>query len=251
MAYRVTQRTSLTANYGYGVAGEAGRQDRFVSHNLGGGVSYQLARGIALRAGYQYGEARYGTSDEPVLNQSIDAGVDYNRSLSFSRRTSLSFSTGSAATRTENGTQFRATGDATLQHEIGRSWSASLGYRRGVTLSESWREPVMSDSAAVTFGGMINRRMQFASMLQGALGSVGSQSSGGTFDNYYATSNLSIALTRFMQAGVSYSYYHHRFDQSVVLPVGAEPLSERQSVSANISLWAPLLQRSRRPNAPR
>jgi hypothetical protein len=246
-SHQLSQRTSASANYGYRVATEAGQGDLFVRQSAGGGISYALARGLSLRAGYGYSEARHPDDAEPLVNHSIDAGITYGRALSFSRRTSLSFGTGSSGTTNGSGSlHMRATGNATLLHEIGRTWRAAVAYGRGVILNESWREPVMSDSLSVMVSGLVTRRVQFTSLVQGALGTVGTNHDAGAFDNYYATSSLSTAFTRFMKASVSYSYYHHRFDEGVLLPAGAPRTASRQSVSANISLWAPVFQRVRR-----
>jgi hypothetical protein len=54
-----------------------------------------------------------------------------------------------------------------------------------------------------------------------------------------------------MSVGVSYSYYHHQFDETALLPSGFLRSVDRQSVRAVANLWAPLFQRVRRANASR
>ena len=54
-----------------------------------------------------------------------------------------------------------------------------------------------------------------------------------------------------MNFGVSYSIFRYSFEEGVVLPVGVPYSVNRQSVRATISVWAPLLNTSRRANAAR
>ena len=211
-----------------------------------------------MRAGYGLGRARYANSDpagpsgDVIYNHSIDGGVDYNKALSFSRRTTLSFQTGSSAVGDGNGgrLRFRLTGGATLNHEIGRTWVASAGYSRRTLFHETWGQPVFSD--ALTFGvsGQVSRRLQFMSVGQTAIGEVGASNTPG-FSTNAATSTLSYAATRFINLNMTYGYYRYRFDEGVLLPAGAPRTMDRQSIRATVTLWAPLYQRTRRPDAAR
>ena len=214
--------------------------------------SHEISKGLGLRVGYAHREARYPGIDaeRPVVWQSWDVGVDYSRALSFSRRTKLAFSTGSSAIGDSEGTQYRLTGHATLTREIGRTWDASLAYSRDAGFYEGFAEPFFSDSLTASFGGLINRRVQFRAAAGGMVGSVG-LSGGQNYDTYFATASLSHGLTRFLGLGTEYFYYRYQFDAGVRLPVGMSSETNRHGVRAYISLWAPLLHRARRPDAPR
>src|SRR5688572_13513443 len=127
-------RSSMTVEYGY-------RQTQF--KDSGEGFRWQLANGrfrhnvtrnAALRLGYGYSEAQNSldTAGRTIVNQIIDAGVDYNKALSFSRRTTLRFGTGSTLTSESGERHFLFTGGAGLTREIGRTWSATASYDRGI-----------------------------------------------------------------------------------------------------------------------
>src|SRR5690606_25195834 len=109
----------------------------------------------------------------------------------------------------------------------------------------------MSDALTGGLGGLITRRIQFTSIVHGAIGNIGAARSAPGFDSVHGSATLSVALSRFMSAGVVYSYYHHRFDERVALPLGALSSMDRQSVRASISVWAPLFQRLRSGDASR
>ena len=214
--------------------------------------THEVSRGLGLRLGYRYNEGRYpAAADAGTLQwRTWDVGVDYAKALSFSRRTQLSFATGTSAVVDADRTHYRFTGEARLNREIGRTWNATASYRRGVDFVEAFREPFLSDGFSVGFGGMLNRRLQFGSAVGGALGSVGVGAEK-NYDTYYASATLSYGLTRYMGLGTDYFFYRYRFDQTVLLPPGMSPHTNRQGVRVYLSLWAPLIHRARRPDAPR
>jgi hypothetical protein len=155
----------------------------------------------------------------------------------------VSFGTGTAATRTHEALRYHVVGDAHLNHEIGRTWNAYATYARRVMLRESFDEPVLANTATAGLKGLFTRRLQFNFIAQAALGEVGEDRNGNKFDSYYANSSLTYSVTRFMSVGVTYSYYRHRAGEDVSLPVGYPREFDRQSVRANVNLWAPLFQR--------
>ena len=251
MSYQLTSRTSLSGGINYRAA-ESGLADLgdFTRRSAGAGISHSIGRGLAVRLGYSYGIARYGTS-RTIETHGLDIGVDYNRALSISRHTTLSFSTGSTATSSAETRQFRFNGGARLHHEIGRSWNAWLAYGRQVLVHETWTEPVMADAMTAGLGGLITRRLQFSATAQGGLGTIGAAANAPGFDSLAGRATLSMAITRFMNLGVAYSYYHHRFDSHAVVPTNIRASMDRHSVSASVNLWAPLVTRGRRTNASR
>jgi hypothetical protein len=90
-------------------------------------------------------------SGRPRVLHNVQAGINYGRPLSISRRTSFSFSTGSAIAVRDDlsnpdaapATTARLTGNASLTHELGRTWTARATYRRGLTLPRRLRRRVL------------------------------------------------------------------------------------------------------------
>jgi hypothetical protein len=242
---QLSRRTTFSSMYSYGGREPLGEIGRFDRHSAAGSLSRTIGRGLALQLGYRYSQAQYG-SDGRHENHIIDAGVNYDRALSFSRRTTLSFSTGTSASRVEpsGSLRYRLTGAARLSHEIGRTWVASLSYDRGLRFTESWLEPLFTDSASAGLNGFFNRRVQ-AHLVGRWVRGVGQQDGGEGIENYSASAGLSFAISRYVNSGVNYSYYVHEFGSSVVLPPGYARDFERRSIRAYVSLWAPLFQRSR------
>jgi hypothetical protein len=244
---QLTRRQTFSMSYGYRGREPVAQAGRFDSHSAGADLRYAVSNGLNLRFGYGYTVAYYG--DRQFEGHVIDAGVDYNRALSFSRRTTLSFGTGSTATRRarNDSLRFRLNGSARLNHEIGRSWNATIAYNRGLVFLETWPEPVFSDSASAGVGGLISRRVTTQVSARWVRGRGYFNPDGDQLETYGGGAVVSVAITRYISTGVTYSYYLHDFADRVTLAPGLPTKLERQSVRAYVSMWVPLFQSSRRP----
>ena len=228
--------------------------DRDLETQSGAGrFTLGLARGLGLRLGYGYSEGRTATlaSDDAIRNHTIDAGVDFSRSLSFSRRTTLTFGTGSSVIVENDRSHYQVIGNARLNREIRRTWHAALAYDRNVGFLETFSEPVFSDSASVSVGGLINRRTQFHAGTALSVGEVGLSGADNGYNSYTTSIGVDFGLTRHVSLAVNYSLYSYSFAGGVTLPTGLSSDMRRQSVQAQVQLWSPLFQRARRPDASR
>lgn len=247
--HRISNRTSFSVGIGnrQSAGGDIGGQ-RETSVNAG--FSVALAKGLAWRAGYSISEIAYDLGAERARYRShgFGGGLDFDRALSLTRRTTLRFSTSMVGTqRTGEPIQLGMTGAAVLQHEIGRTWSASLSAGRSLHFIHVLREPLYHDQVSVGFGGLVNRYVQFNS---GASYSVGRLALGGQRGARAAsaTAGLTIGLSRSLAVGVNYLYYDHSYRASIALPTGTARSVERHGVRVYLSVWAPIFHRDRRPD---
>jgi len=97
---------------------------------------------------------------------------------------------------------------------------------------------------------LLTRRWQLQASAHALVGEMGF-GSGRKMDQYRGSVTLSTALNRFMNIGVDYAYYRYLFDSAVELEPGVPHEINRQSIRAHLSLWAPLMNRSRTANASR
>jgi opacity protein-like surface antigen len=252
LSQRVSRRGSLGFTYHRQVSDFASATSDYTSSGGGAGYTHTISKGLSLRAGYGYSESSSDSEGavEPVRVHSIDAGVNFNRALSFSKRTTLSFSTGSSGVADASGTRYYITGGAQLQRELGRTWAAAAGYSRNVQFVDAVRRPVLSDGATLSFGGLINRRLQFNSSASVSF-AHSTTGEGDEFDTYLAAAGLSYALTRYVSLDVNYTFYRYKFAETAVVPPGFDPETKRQAIRGTVSLWAPIFQRARRPDAAR
>ena len=129
--------------------------------------------------------------------------------------------TGSTAIMDENQEfHYFLTGNVNLLREIGRTWSLSLNYARAVTYVDTVQQPVVSDSVVLSFGGLINRRLQFASAVGTSIGRVGLTGQANGFDNYYANASMTMGLTRNAGVGLNYGYFRFGYDNEIELDFG-------------------------------
>lgn len=254
--HRLSSRATISADYSAQLRDKTTFSDKYLRHRVGGVYTYTIARGVALRAGYHYDDVDYGLAGRHFRNHGIDAGIDYARTLSFSRRTSLSFHSGTSAVSSGDTTNtnytFTLTGGANLNHEFGRTWNANASYDRGINVDPTWGNLVRSDSASAAVGGLITRRLSLSSSVRASIGTVGSVATDDNgFETYYGDASLGYAVGRHISVGVSYAYYRHRFDRDVLIPLDFSNTFNRHSVRAFVSVWAPIVQRARRPHAAR
>jgi hypothetical protein len=250
LSQALTRRMNLSFNYaGNRTRSDSGTRD-FSADSAGGHLSIALSKGLALRLGYGYTGGTDGNGQR-FYNRVIDAGLDFNRALSLSRRMTLSFSTGFAAITYASQTEYTALGHITLDREIGRSWTASVSYRRDLSMSSTLREPVLYDSAMFALRGLLGRRLAFDSSVGVSLGDVGASQTNNNFHNYYALIGLTYGMTRLIGLGVDYLYYHYLFDGGVILPTGLAEWADRQTILVSAKLWFPLLERARKVNVTR
>jgi hypothetical protein len=249
--HQVSRRSTLSGNYSYRFSNATDSRPAFSYHNFAGRYGYNIGRGLAARVGYGYGEGRYEGNPRRVPLHSLDLGVDYNRSLSFSRRTTLTFGSGSSAVTVEGNTQFGIIGSARLVREIGRSWNASLQYGRNVQVVETWQQPLFTDGVSVEFGGLMTRRLQFHSSVRGSLGHVGRDTEATRVETYSGAAGLGYAFSRSLRLSADYLYYRYELGRDAAVLPNAPGQLNQQSARVTLSVWAPVFTRTRRGDASR
>ena len=248
----VSRRGSLSVNYQRQLSDFKSADRDFSSHGGGARFSLGLSRGLGIRIGYGYTDALFSARGEgAVQGHNIDVGFDYSRPLSFSRRTTVSFGSGSAIIRDRDRNHYRLLANGTISHEIGRTWNASVAYARTAGFVEALSGPVFSDAVTLAYGGMISRQLQLLSRASASVGDFTFTGAPSGFDTFTGSVGLTYGLTRNLGLGLQYSYYRYDFDQGAPLPTGVARNMDRQSLQANVNLWMPVVHRARREDASR
>ena len=221
LSRRLGSRSDLSVNYGYRRLFYLSEESAFRDseyHTAGIHYSRGLTRYATMRAGYQYTRSvLIDGGQEPTSFHNIDLGVNYARALSLSRRTTFSFSTGAAAVT--SGTvasdsplfdriRFTAIGNASLEHEIGRTWTLDANYARGLDYEPTLGQPYLHDTASVGLVGLLARRLDFSSEIRYTSASIGLTSR--NYSSWVATSQLRGAIVGSLAAFASYYYYWYR-----------------------------------------
>ena len=252
LSHAISRR--ISASLGYSASrSPAGTYGAYVAQSVGGGLNWTLAKGLSLHGGYTYGQTEYGTGADRLFYEThqIDAGLGFDRALSLTRRTSLSFNTGTSIIQDQYSTHYGITGNIAITHEIGRSWAATAAIDRDVSFMRTFNQPVFSDSFSAGLGGMIDRHLQFQSGFGTALGKVGFGVGDTGFSNFYTSAGLRYGLSQNIGLTLDYGYYWYDYGRDVTLPKGVPSKIGRQSVRAGISYSTPIFRQARRPHASR
>ena len=206
-----------------------------------GRFQHRVTRALGFHLGYGQDEARYTfETGSPVLNQTIDVGLDYGDTLSFARRTALSFSTSTSATRFNQETHYRLNGTAMLTRGLGRTWSTWLGYVRATDFAAGFRAPLLSDSVSVGLGGQLASRLKWSSSAGLTRSAIGFSTPSDVFTTYMGTSKLDLAMTRLLAVYGQYTYYRYQVPNgSTALQLS--PTFARQAVTFGFSMWVPII----------
>ena len=242
---RVTRRSSLNFSYGASQYRYVVDNSQMTAVNFGGGYSYNLTRYATFRLGYHEMNADYpmfvDSSLRTFRQRSLDAGVNYSRPLSRSRRTTVSFGSGTSAIEHGPETFYTMTGDAGLQHQMGRTWRLGALYARGLGVVGGFAEPFFSDAVNVNIRGNLLRRVRMNAMAGFANGDVGLGSRAQNFRSFQSSGRLEWALHE--QVGIfgGYSYYQYAFEEGARLP-GVPSEFARHSVRAGMIFRFPIVQ---------
>jgi hypothetical protein len=243
------ERSSFEVDYSYARSRTSSRASALETQRAGGTFRHGVTRNLSVHLAYHYRRTDYPGRDGRALFDTHDAnaGVDFNRPLSLTRRTLLTFTTGSSAFSVQSRTQYRAFGNARLTHEIGRTWGLGVTYSRNIGFVDTFDQPIMYDSVSVGVSGLLTRRLQLSTGARGSNGRVGLASVDNRYRTYMGSTTLTTTLTRTIGVSAEYFYLRYRFDGGAALPLAVGRDGERQGVRGYLTLWAPVFSRARRP----
>jgi hypothetical protein len=242
----LSSRSTFTADTGYRIANAPG--DVYDLQVVRGGVAYtrQYTRNTNVRIGYTYNESTYGgRGGRKAIVNGLDLGGGYRRALSFSRRTTVSFTGGFGMITQENPgvdpvRYLRATGNVGVQHEFKRTWTFLANYDRGVQFVELFPDPFFVDSAAASVTGLFSRRLEFSGRAVYANGQMQLNTNGNDYRSYGAMTDFTYAFSAIWALSANYSYFNYDFGSRTALPPGLAPAQKRQSVRLGLRVWMPV-----------
>jgi hypothetical protein len=210
----------------------------------------QLNRSFGVHAGYGRERIRQSAlPDASFIYELIDVGIDFNRQLSLSRRTSLAFTTETAAVkRPLTGRRYRLNGHASLTKHFARTWRASAGVTRNTEFIPGFFEPLFTDAVNAMFSGMLSMRAEWQTTFSAGKGRFGFDNDG-RYTTSHMTSRLNWALTRHLGIYGQYSVYYYKLPPTPTGFVLPNQLS-RQAFAVGLNTWIPILNKVRAPRDP-
>ena len=190
-----------------------------------------------------------GGNGQPPMMHNVNAGVNYSRALSFSRRTSLSFGTGSAVVMSDNlqdplrpsRTRVRLLANANLVHEMGRTWTAELAYVRGLQSRDGFGELYFSDAVSTTVQGLVSRRLSVSSSAAWSVSTLDRPGRGG-HNSLSASAQATYALTPYLGLYTRYVYYQYDYGDDIPLDTRFARALDRQGVRVGLTTSIPLIR---------
>jgi hypothetical protein len=246
--YRLDARSELVTDADYFVTDAQGFEFDRRMWAAGGAYVRDISRRFSINIGYRYQEGKYG---DPLFGRrtklnSILAGADYEWQLSFSRRTTVTFSGGGGKlSREVGGVQvadaLQFTGTIDVAHLIGRTWTLEGRYYRGLQFAELIPDPFFVDSVRASLRGMMSRRLEFRALGSYSSGHLSVTGTGPQRTSYGAGARLAYAFSTALEMALDYSYQYYDFseDEPVITPE-LTPTLDRQTVRLSIRYWIPL-----------
>lgn len=247
-----TARTQFTVRYGFRSTRVADLPD-FRSNRAGMLWRRQMTRYTGLRLGYEFedstGRPTFSLPGTPVVDAAIrlhnfDSGLDYRRPLSFSRRTTVGLLTGFAL-NTQLGRRFATvTGIGTLEHQIGRSWTATANVRRGMRVLQALGAPTLENTVGGQVNGLITARLHLLLSADYAAGQFnpGADAADTSYRTSSTTVRLRFALARFAAVYAEYGYYRSSFGGGVPFPEDFDSSVNRRSGRVGLTTSVPLVR---------
>jgi hypothetical protein len=221
------------------------------SQSANAGLRYQIGKGFSARAGYGATLGGFSGDDSDYRGRTIDLGVDYSGTLSPTRRSTLTFTTGLSGLTDQTGTtHYYFVGTANYNYEIGRTWMAGIGATRGTDFYQTLGQPAVTDMVNGSVGGSVGRRV----MLSFGGGWYRGTYAGAESEAYTSTSasaSVQYAISRMWSFGGTYYYYRYEYGEDAIVPPGFSQQLDRQSVVVTLNMFLPLYTKARRPSATR
>ena len=244
--YNISRRANVAANANYYQQRLLDDEEGDAKSFGGGGVfRYEISRNLNFHAGYTRQVSWSSNPDEPnlILNY-FDIGLDYGYSKGFTlaRRTTAFFSTSSGVATDGQSTRFRLDGSAGINHGLGRTWMASAFYSRSSGLLAGYEGIVFSDSFNATLSGQVAPRLNFSAGYNWSRGELAFED--GTFQSHSANAQLTYGLFKRVGLYVAYGWFAYDDPQSLAI-VDVPTNLDRQTLTAGVSLWQPIIQPQR------
>lgn len=272
LTHKFTPRTALLLKGGYHYDHFTGDNPGYAdvrSQEAGGRVTYSMSRGVQLRLGYTFKQGQYQGS--PQTNEHDgEIGIDYVRVLSRTRKTTVAISLGptfadgalqagprpnqvtldnsiaaglpAAGSTLDVRKQYRLVGDASIVHQLNRTWNLRGTYHRGLGYIEGFSSPVFSAAYAASAGGFLSRRTDLSlsaaySSGESALVGVADQ-----FTTYTGDARLRFMVNKVWATYVEYLFYYYEFGPGITLPPGVPPGLTRNGVRVGLTMLMPVMR---------
>lgn len=197
----------------------SGRRDLEVLSGSAG-YSWNVGRANRISTSYDYrtGEFGFGGKTE---EQRLTVGFEYNKPFSARRRLSLRANLTpsildippSAEATAVTGRVSRLQGDASLNLQFTRAWSANASARRSVEYVAVLAEPVFADGGSLSVTGLFGRRTDLTASAGATVGGSVRTVERGDLNTYTGNLRLRVAASGSLAVFGEYLFYYYDLGQ--------------------------------------
>jgi hypothetical protein len=241
LAWKPAARTTIDTRYMLEVVDTTDRMSGAFTQGGNMGLRQRLTEYADLRLGYGYRHSQVGSALRAFDTHDLATGFSYGRPLSSSRRTFVAFDTGASLVVRQT-RAFFLTGNASLTHQMSRTWATGLTYRRSVSAYAGVSDPYLVDAVSGRLGGRLTRRLMLNVSADVSRGRVAVDIVNG-YTSSYGRARLLYSVNRYLPIFGEYVYYHYRFDRAVGLAAGFPTFVTRHGVRGGLYYSMPLVGR--------
>jgi hypothetical protein len=259
--HRFSARAQLVArgNFRYShYLGEVNPNSDWSMLDSGAVYRHRLTETRSVRAGYSYRRASYsfagslpGRGPQPD-EHNFFVGVAVNRAFSAGQRTMLSIDGGTSVFGATSpvdflqpGNRLRFVFDASVAHQIGKTWLFAGAFDRGSQFDQGYGGPVFANAFSLTATGFLNARTDVTAWVSRTDGEPVLAVTGQGFSTTTAGGRLRYALSRRWALTGEYFHYTYDFTNSPNYPflIGVPQRFARNSIRGGVSVFWPILPR--------
>jgi hypothetical protein len=184
---------------------------------IGHEATVSLTRQISRRTGAHIGYAIRtagdvnGVTTSPSRTHELNVGLDRFQSLSLTRNTSLSFSTGTGLLDTVSGMRLTLLGAASLDHRFGRGSRATIRFRRALDYVDGIDAPVLRDAAIAEFDVQLAQRLVGQFRANVARGTIQGAVASAPYTTAYGSARMRFDFSRRVAGYAEYFDYYREF----------------------------------------
>lgn len=237
--YVLSPGREITAGYSLSYTNFLGRlQSDYGMQQAAAKFKQQLTRFLALNLGYGLGSGT-GTGLSEGKRHLLDVGLGFDRSLSFSPRTTVGFSSGSAIVNVNGSNRFELIGNINVRRLLSPRWTTSAAYERALTAIDGVASPFTSNTLNAAVTGFLGSRTSVTIRPSYTWGSSVADEAQ-TFHNSTSVARVETAISRHWAAFAEYMFYDHSFSRIPGLRPSLAVDTRRQGLRTGVSLWSPL-----------
>jgi hypothetical protein len=246
LQHQLGRFTSGAASYSR-TGGLFADQDRGASSNSASlSIDREWSRSLRSSLGYSFFYIDYTgrVSGDPTTGHGGEVGVTYAPRSRRGGTTSFGANAGVSRIDSRRDQSLRPHWSLRVNRSIVGSWSASASYNRQMRAYEVLDEPIWADTANVSIGGAVGRRL---SLGVSGFYSDGEASGSRSIRFLTGSAHARVALLANAALDASYIYVNYRFPPGYNVPEGMPLTMERHRVQVGVSFWLPIARFGRPP----